>query len=249
MKIAVCIKRVPSTEARIKVAADGRSADPTGLEYVVSPYDEYGIEEALSLRDAKGGGEVVVVSVGPKEAETQIRTALAMGADRGILVKTDAALDPFSTGQAIAAALKDEKPDLVFFGIKAVDDDAAQVPAYACHALGIPLVSVVVKLEVGDGKLTARRQIEGGTEVMECPLPAGITAQKGLNTPRFASLPNIMKAKKKPIAELAAPAAAPKTETAKLELPPPRAPGKIVGTGVEAVPELVRLLREEAKVI
>lgn len=248
MKIAVCVKRVPSTEARIKPAPDGKSIDPAGVEYIVSPYDEFGIEEALKVRDAKGG-EVVVVSVGPKEAETQIRAALAMGADRGILAKTDAQLDPFSTAQAIAAALKDEKPDLVFFGIKAVDDDAAQVPAYACALLGIPLVSVAVKLEVGEGKAAVQRQIEGGTETMDVPLPAGITCQKGLNTPRFASLPNIMKAKKKPIAEVVPPPPAPKIETVKLDPPPPRPPGRIVGTGVEAVPELVRLLREEAKVI
>lgn len=249
MKIAVCVKRVPATDAKIKITPDGRAIDPAGIEYVMSPYDEYGVEEALKIKEARGGGEVVVVSVGPEEAQAQIRTALAMGADRGILVKDDAPRDPFSTAQALAAALRDFKPDLVFFGNKAVDDDAAQVPAYTCAALGLPLVSVVVKLELGDDALTAHRQIEGGVEVVACPLPAGITCQKGLNTPRFASLPNIMKAKKKPVDIVAPPPPAPKVEILKLEPPPPRSPGRIVGEGPSAVPELVRLLREEAKVI
>jgi electron transfer flavoprotein beta subunit len=250
MNIIVCVKRVPATDSRVRIAPDGKSIDPAGVKYVIGPYDEFAVEEALRIKEKEGKGEVIILCLGPADAATQIRSALAMGADRGIHLLDHATYrDPFSTGIALAEALKKLAFDLVLFGKQAVDDDALQVPAAVCRKLGIPLVQVVTKLERKEGRVTATRQIEGGSEIVETPLPAGITCQKGLNEPRYASLPNIMKAKKKPIETQEAPPPDNRTEIVKLEPPPARPPGKIVGEGAQTVPELVRLLHEEAKVI
>ena len=251
MKIAVCLKRVTDSEARLKVAADGKSLDPAGVNFDISPYDEFGIEEALKVKEANGGApEVVVLCAGPAEAATQIRRALAMGADRGILLKGDLPFgDAASAASALVGALKELAPDLCFFGKQAIDDDNLQVPAYVAAAMGWPLVTVVTKLEVKDGKATAQRQIEGGTEIVEVALPAAISCQKGLNTPRFASLPNIMKAKKKPLDEKPLSAEEPKVTVLGLSAPPARKAGRIVGQGADAVPALLQALQNEAKVI
>ncbi|MBI2919995.1 MAG: electron transfer flavoprotein subunit beta/FixA family protein [Planctomycetes bacterium] len=250
MNIVACVKRVPDSSARIKVASDGKSVDPAGIEFILNPYDEYAVEEALRLKEKAGSGEVTVLALGGPESAETIRKALAMGADRGIHLKETApGRDFIATAQAIAAALKDVKLDALLFGNKAIDDDGSQVAAMTATLLGLPYVGVVTKLEVADGKATAHRPIEGGAEIVEVPLPAAFSAQKGLNEPRFASLKGIMAAKKKPVEEKPAVAGEPRLELIKLEPPPPRAAGKIVGTGKEAVPALVKLLREEAKVV
>ena len=251
MKIVVCMKRVPDTTTQVRVNPDAKALDPTGVEYVINPYDEYGIEEALRIKEAKGGApEVVVLTLGPAESEPVIRKTLAMGADRAILHKdTLPYRDSYSVAAALAAELKSLAPDLILFGKQAVDDDAAQVPSIVAALLGIPKAMVVSKLELMEGKVRAQRDIEGGKEIQELPLPCAIGATKGLNEPRLPSLKGIMAAKKKPLEVKDAVAVEPILEVLRMEPPPPRPAGRIVGKGVEAVPELVRLLREEAKVL
>ena len=248
MKIAVCLKQVPSTETRIKIAADGKHIDPGGVTLVTNPYDEFALEEAIRIKEARGG-EVVAVSAGGSGAVTALRNALAVGADSAVLLKTDGDLDSLGTARLLAAEIGGRGFDLVLCGKQAVDDDGAQVGPMLAELLDLPCVTVVVKLEVGEGKARATREIEGGVEIVELPLPAVVSAQKGLNDPRYASLKGIMAAKKKPVEEKPVMAPPELVEIASLSLPPARQAGKIVGEGASAVPELVRLLREEAKVI
>jgi|SRR5271169_1623896 len=259
MKIVVCIKQVPDTETRIKIAPSGDSIAEGEVNWILSPFDEFAIEEALRLREARGG-EVVLVSLGPERVQTALRAGLAMGADQAVHVK-DALLDgsdPSSTATGLAAAVKTLAPfDLVLTGQQGVGGDHSQIPGRLAEILDLPQVTVVVKLEVGEGKAVAEREVEGGREVWDTSLPAVISAQKGLNEPRYASLKGIMASKKKPIhtvdAEalgLAAPALAPKTKVIAMELPPSRPPVTLV----EGAPEvqaktLIKLLHEEAKVI
>lgn len=262
MKIAVCIKQVPDTEARIKIGADGRSMDEAGVNLVVNPFDEYAVEEGLRQRE-KHGGKVVAYAVGDDRAATALRTVLAMGVDRAVHLK-DPALegsDGLGISRILAAALRLDSFDLVLFGKQAVDTDRGQVGPRVAELLDFPHVSMVVALSVEGGRLRAEREIEGACEVVESPLPAVITAQKGLNEPRYASLKGILSAKKKEIrvmgaadlgvdpSTVGAPGAAEVWE--KLELPPGRAGGKILKDmdPASAAAELVRILREEAKVI
>lgn len=264
MNIIVCLKQVPDTETQIKIAQDGKSIQEVDIKWVMNPYDEFGVEEALRLKE-KFGGEVIVVGLGPKRVTESIRTALAMGADRGILI-TDPALDgsdSLGIAKALAAAIKDLDFDLIFTGQRGVDDDAGLVGAALAEFLGIPQLSVIVKLEVSeDGKsLKANRPVEGQTLVIQSSLPALVTAQKGLNEPRYASLPGIMKAKKKPLEEkgLADLGLDPsefgenarKLRIMELTPPPQREAGRIVEgeTPEQKAAELARLLREEAKAL
>jgi electron transfer flavoprotein beta subunit len=249
----VCIKQVPDTETRVKVAADGRTLDPAGVTWILNPYDEFALEQALRIREAEGGGEVVVISLGGAGVQTTLRNALALGADRAIHLRTDTAQpEPLQVARALAAELQSpplQSARLIWFGKQAVDDDSAQVGPMTAELLGHPCVTVVAALELQGDRAVAEREIEGGREVVELTLPAVLAAEKGLNEPRYASLKGIMAAKKKPIEEKTATLAAPVLELISLAPPPPRAAGRIVGQGVEAVPELVRVLREEAKVI
>jgi electron transfer flavoprotein beta subunit len=261
MNSLVCIAYVPDTETKIKIAADGKSIDEADVKWIVSPYDEFGLEEALKVREAKGAGTVTVLGVGPERVKTGLRECLARGADEAIWV--DAAgvpyLDALGTAKALAAAAKGGAYDLYWFGQKGVGYDESLVGPMFAELAGVPHVGSVVKLELGDGKVTAHREIEGAHEVVECALPAVFTAQKGLNEPRYASLKGIMAAKKKPISEkkladLGVPEADPaqaKTRWRKLELPPARQAVKLVPADdpAGAGKELARLLREEAKVI
>jgi electron transfer flavoprotein beta subunit len=262
VKIAVCIKQVPDTETKVKIAADGRSLDEAGVTFVISPYDEFAIEEGLRIRE-KQQGEVVVFSTGDERAATSLRTALAMGADRAVHLK-DAAFegsDALGISRILAAALKPESFDLILMGKQAVGTDRGQIGPRVAELLGWPHVSVVTHLEVGEGRFQAHREIEGAHEIVEGSLPALVTAQKGLNEPRYASLKGILAAKKKEMKVLGAadlgldPAsvgkAGAKTRWEKLELPPPRTAGKLLKDmdPAAAARELVRLLREEAKVI
>src|SRR5881397_357413 len=252
MKIAVCIKRVADSETRVKIGPDGKSLDEAGVKFVLNPYDEFAVEEALKRREAAGSGEVAVFALGPAAAQETIRTALAMGADRGVLLQADRIpADGFETAKALAAELKDGGWDLILFGKMAIDDYNHQVGPMVAELLGLACVTAVAHLELAPGTGTAERETEGGIEVVEFPLPAVLTTEKGLNEPRYPALKGIMAAKKKPLdvkpATLGAGGGA--LEILALTPPPERKEGKIVGEGPAAVPELVRLLREEAKVL
>jgi electron transfer flavoprotein beta subunit len=249
LKTIVCIKRVPDTESRIRVAGDGRSIETAGLKYIISPYDEFALEAALRLRDAQGAGEITVLSLGDSAAGEQLRSALAVGADRAVLLKGEAGMDGLATARALAAHLKEADAELILFGMKAVDDDQQQVGAMVAELLGLPCISVVSELEIEDGKVVCQREVEAGIEVSEAPLPAVVTMTKGRHEPRYPSLKGIMAAKKKPLEEKDAAAAPARIEVKGLRNPPERPPGKVVGQGADAVPELVRLLREEAKAL
>ena len=247
----VCIKQVPDTETRVKLAAGGRSLDPTGVTMILNPYDEFAVEQALRVKEQLGAGEVVVVSVGTAAVQTTLRNALAMGADRALLLLMShaGAPDSLAVANALADAIRPLEPGIVWLGKQAVDDDSAQVGPMLATLLGRPCVSVLAKFELAGGIARVEREIEGGREQVEVPLPAVFTADKGLNEPRYASLKGIMAAKKKPIEERAVDLGAAHLERLALELPPPRAAGRIVGEGAAAVPALVRALREEARVL
>ncbi|HWC72525.1 MAG TPA: electron transfer flavoprotein subunit beta/FixA family protein [Gemmatimonadales bacterium] len=250
MKIACCIKRVPDSEARVKIAAGGKAIDDAGVKFVINPYDEFAVEEALRRKEKAGGGEVVVVCLGPAAAQETIRTALAMGADRGVLLQTDTVSpDSFETARLIAAELNSGGWDLILFGRMAIDDYNHQVGVIVAELLGLPCVSAVSHLDIEGAKGVAEREIEGGIEVVEFPLPAVLTVDKGLNEPRYPALKGIMAAKKKPLEVKPVESPAGAIEVVALTPPPERKEGKIVGEGASAVTELVRLLREEAKVL
>ncbi len=246
----VCVKQVADTETRVKVGGDGRSLDPAGVTWILNPYDEFAVEQALRVREAQGEGEVVVVTVGGPGVQTTLRNALAMGADRAIhLTCVTSAADPLAVARALAGVVRDLDPHLVWLGKQAMDDDAAQVGPMLAVLLGRPCVTAISTFALDGAVARVEREIEGGREVVEVDLPAVFTADKGLNEPRYASLKGIMAAKKKPIEERPAELGESNLDVLALTLPPARSAGRIVGTGVEAVPELVRVLREEAKVI
>ncbi len=250
MKIAVCVSHVPDTATKIKVGADQKSIDPSGVTYVVNPYDEYAIEEALKMKEKSGGdSEVIAISVGGDPNKETIRKSLAMGVDKGILLKDENTRDSFGVAKALAEEIKSLGCELVFCGKQSVDYDNSIVPQITAELLGYSCISVVVSLNIEGKKVTAEREIEGGKEVVETELPVIIGAQKGLNEPRYASLKGIMASKKKTIEEKPAAPVEQFTEVINMKKPPEKQPGRIIGTDSSAVPELVRLLREEAKVI
>ncbi len=248
MKVAVCVNHVPDTETKIKVGPDALTIDRTGVNFMLSPYDEIAVEEGLRIRD-KWKGDVVVLSLGGDVHKETLRKALAMGADRAVLLKDDAVRDSFAVAAALAEELKHIAPDVILFGRQSIDYDNAQVGTLVAEMLGLPSVAVVVKMEIQDGAVTCEREIEGGHEVVETRLPAVFLAQKGLNEPRYPSLKGIMAAKSKPIEEKPAAAAEIRVETLRLRKPPAKNPGRIIGTDKTAVSELIRLLHEEAKII
>lgn len=249
MNIAVCMKQTPDTETQIKIGDGGKSVDESGIKWIVNPYDEFAIEEGLRLTE-KFGGEVTLISLGPPGIEKTIREGLAMGAHKAIRIDAPAIpADPRVTALALAEVLREGHYDLIFFGKQAVDDDHTQVPSLVGTALDLPTVTVVVELNIENGKGTALREIEGGHERVSFSLPAVISAQRGLNEPRYRSLKGIMAAKKKPIEVKSVKLIDASLSIEKLQYPPPKKPGRIIGEGADAVPELVRLLHEEAKVI
>jgi electron transfer flavoprotein beta subunit len=256
MKVYVCVKHVPDTAASIKTAGENGFDDAT-VKFIVNPYDEYAVEQAVRLVES-AGGEVVAVSVGKEAAVATLRSAMAMGAARGILVTVDRQfLDSEITSLALKAAIeKDGKPDLIFTGKGAVDTEGFQTAYRLAEAMGLPVVNEVLKMELRDGKAVVEREIGGGTrEVLEAPLPCVIGATKGLNEPRYPKFPDIMKAKKKEVrqmtlADLGLSAEAAATELVKLEKVPDRTGAKMIpGTPREAARELVRILREDEKVL
>jgi electron transfer flavoprotein beta subunit len=256
MKIFVCVKHVPDTAAKITVV-DGTGFAET-CKFIVNPYDEYAIEEAVQLTTQAGGGEVVIVTVGRESAINTMRAALALGAHRGILIKTDAQfLDSALTSQALQKAIEaDGAADLIFCGKQSIDNEGMQTPFRLARALDMPVVTDVVSLSIGDGKAVAEREIGGGArEVLELSMPCIVGATRGLNEPRYPKLPDIMKAKKKEIkqidmADLGLDLAAALTEIVHLEAVPERGDARILeGTSRESVEQLVRILKEEEKVI
>src|SRR5205809_6173827 len=250
MKIAVCIKRVPDSETRVKVAADGKSLDEGGVKFVLNPYDEFAVEEALRRKEAAGAGEVAIVTVGPAAGQETIRTALAMGADRGVLLQADRIpADGLETAKALAAELKGGGWDLILFGKMAIDDYTHQVGPMVAELMGLPCVTSIGHLELGAGRGVGEREVEGGLAVVDFPVPAVLTTDKGLNEPRYPALKGIMAAKKKPLDIKPTALAVGGLEVLAMTPPPDRKDGRIVGEGVAAIPELLRLLREEAKVL
>jgi electron transfer flavoprotein beta subunit len=248
MKIAVCVSHVPDTAAKIKINSDAKSIDPTGVMFILNPYDEIAIEEALRTKE-KFGGEISVISVGSEASKESIRKALAMGVDNGILLKDDDPRDSFAVAKALSEEIRSLGCEIVFFGKQSVDYDNSITGQLTAELLGYSCISTVVNLKFENQKVIAEAETEGGRDIIESELPIVITTQKGLNEPRYASLKGIMTAKKKIIEEKPAFSVNNLSEIIRMYSPPPKSPGKILGTDSSAVPELVRLLREEAKVI
>ncbi len=256
MKIFVCIKQVPDTETKIKIAADGKSIDTTGVKWILCPYDEFAVEEAIRFKEKNAGATVTVVTAGPDRAVEALRTALAMGCDEAIHVATPEFADSYLVAKSLARAIEKNGPaHLIFTGKQAIDDDAAQVHQAMAEFLNLPAVTVVLRAQYGS-TLQLEREIEGGAiEKYEVAAPAVIAAQKGMNEPRYASLPNIMKAKKKEIKKLALgdldlADSQMKLGYSAMALPPERGSCRMIaGDAAAAAQELVKILHNEMKVI
>ena len=249
MDVIVCVKRVPDTETRIKISDDGAAIDPTGVKYILSPYDEFAVEAALRTKESAGEGDVTLVSLGDASAQETLRAGLAMGADKALLLEGPSSMDGLATAKALAAGLSDLDAPLVLLGVKAADDDQQQVGPMLGTLLGRACVTGVTAFEMGDGTVRCHREVEGGIEVVEATLPAVLTITKGTYEPRYASLKGIMAAKRKPMDTKPAEVADDRISVARLAPPPERAAGRIVGEGPDAAAELVRLLREEANAL
>ena len=249
MNVIVCVKRVPDTEARIRVDASGTAIDTAGIKYDISPYDAFAIEAALRSKEALGAGEVTLLTFGASAAQETLRKGLAMGADKAVLLTGEVSLDGLATAKVLAAELASLDAPLFLFGVKAADDDQQQVAPMVAALTGRSCVTGVSSFEVADGKALCHREAEGGSEVVEVDLPAVLSVTKGPNEPRLAALKGIMAAKRKPLEEKVAQDVGARVRLTALCEPPPRAAGRIVGEGPEAVSELVRLLREEANAL
>jgi len=255
----VCIAQVPDTESRIKIGSDGRHVDEAGIKFIVSPYDEFALEEAIRAKE-KSGGDVTVISFGPDRVQQALRESLARGATKALHVKGDSGdADSLGVAKVLAAAIKTVPHDVVFFGKQGVGTDNSLVGPMVAELLGYPQVNVVTHMEIGDGKLTAHRELEGAEDVIEATLPAVITAQKGLNEPRYASLKGIMAAKKitidtKTVADLGLSDGDifnQRVVVASLDLPPEKSGGRKIdgGDAAAAAKEIVKYIREEAKAL
>jgi electron transfer flavoprotein beta subunit len=250
VKIAVCIKRVPDQDVRFKIAAGGKAVDEVGLKFDMSDFDGYAAEVAIQLTEKAGAGEVTVVSVGPDAVQETLRKALSMGAHRAVQLKQETAVhDGASIAAALAAELKEGGYDLVLTGRMAVDTQNRSVGAHLAERLGLPYIGAISKLEIEGGTARARRELEGAYELVECPLPAVLSIDEGIARARYPSLKGIMGAKKKPMDVRPAQLGEQRYLIDSIELPPERTGGRIIGEGPDAVPELVRLLKEEAKVL
>lgn len=249
MNIAVCVKQVPDTEARIKLTDDHSAINEDEINFILNPYDEFAVEEALKIKE-NNDGEVTIISLGPDRVGSAIRSALAMGADKAIHIKCQKNPDdPLVVAGALAGVLQEGNYDLILMGKQAIDDDHTQLPSMLGQKLGLPAVTVVVKLDIEGDKIKAEREIDGAHEIIKCQMPAIISAQRGLNEPRYASLKGIMRAKKIQIEEREIELADENLQIIEFNYPPKKEAGKIVGDSADAVPELLRLLHEEAKVI
>jgi electron transfer flavoprotein beta subunit len=249
MRVMVCISYVPDTATRPSIAPDGKQIDRTGVKFILNPYDEYAIEEGLRIRE-RFGGEVLAACVGPEGAKEILRTALAMGVDRALLVRDEWTLDSYGVATALATVARQYQPDIVVTGRQSIDFDSFQMASTLGELLQYASVSVVSRLSIAeDGTVVAERDVEGGKEIVQTRLPCVVSVQKGINEPRYPKLPDIIKAKSKPIDEIAPPAVEPLCEIVTLELPQRRRAGKILGSSDADLDELIRLLHEEAKVI
>ncbi|MGB8422675.1 electron transfer flavoprotein subunit beta/FixA family protein [Paraburkholderia sp.] len=242
MKVLVPVKRVVDANVRVRVKADGSAVDIANVKLSMNPFDEISVEEAVRLKEAGVASEVVVVSCGVQACQETLRTAMATGADRGILVETDTELQPLAVAKLLKALVDKEQPQLVMLGKQAIDDDANQVGQMLAALLGWPQATFASKVSVEAGKATVTREIDGGLETIEVDLPAVVTTDLRLNTPRYATLPNIMKAKKKPL-DVVTPAAlgvdiAPRLSTLKLAEPAKRAAGMRVADAADLVAKL-----------
>jgi electron transfer flavoprotein beta subunit len=246
MNIVVCVSQVPDTAARVVVGADGKGIDPKGVKFILNPYDEFAVEEALRRKE---GGAVTLVCVGGESAKEALRLGLAMGADKAILVKDEVRADSFLVATQLAEVIKGLSADLILLGRQSVDYDSAQMGPTLAELLGMPCVTFVTSLDINGSSVRAERDVEGGKEVVEATLPCIVTAQKGLNEPRYPKLPDIMKAKSKPIEERAPVEAQVRVRTVSMRPPEQKGAGKIFESSPDTVKELVRLLHEEAKVI
>src|SRR5215211_1868407 len=250
VKIAVCIKRTPDSESRFKIAASGVAIDEAGLKFDIDDFAGYAVEAALQINEKTGGGETVVIAVGPDGVLESLRKAMSMGADRAVQLKTDTTpADGLAVAKALAAELKDGGFDLVLFGKHAFDTSAGVVGTATAELLGIPCVTAATKLDIANGRGTARRELEGVAEIVEFPLPAAVTIDEGIARPRYPSLKGIMAAKKKSLETKPAQLGDVRVRVKRMELPPDGPPGRIIGEGVASIPELVRLLQTEAKVL
>ncbi len=250
MKIAVCIKRVPEMDVNFKIAPSGKAVDETGLKWDMSDFDGYAVEAALQLTEKLGAGEVHVISLGPDVVQETLRKALSMGVAKATQLKCDAVpADSTSIAHALAAELKDGGYDLVMFGKMSIDGASGVTQFVVAELLGLPMVHGCSKLEVANGRGTARREIEGGGELVSFPLPAVVSIDEGIARPRYPSLKGIMAAKKKPLDVKPAQLGDVRLTVTKMDLPPARSAGRIIGEGAAAVPELVKLLQTEAKVL
>ena len=249
MKILVPVKRVIDYNVKVRVKADNSGVELANVKMAMNPFDEIAVEQALRIKEASQADEVIAVSIGPQESQDTIRTALAMGADRGILVKADHDVEPLCVAKILKALVDKEVPELVILGKQAIDDDCNQTGQMLSAFLDWPQSAFVSNLEIKDKKIISIREVDGGLEHMECNLPAIVTVDLRLNEPRYASLPNIMKAKRKPLEEMSPSDLGVDTnkrlEVIKVEDPPSREAGMIL----ESVGDLVNKLKNEAKVI
>ena len=249
MKLLVAVKRVVDYNVKIRVKADNSGVETANVKFSMNPFDEIAVEEAVRLKEAGKATEVVVVSMGPAAAQETIRTALAMGADRGVLVASDDELQPLAVAKLLKAVVEREQPGLVILGKQAIDDDSNQTGQMLAALLGWPQGTFASKVAVeGDG-LTVTREVDGGLETVSLTLPAVVTADLRLNEPRYASLPNIMKAKKKPLDTVDAAALGVDTRPRLLTLRVEEPPKRKAGVKVPDVATLVDKLKTEAKVI
>lgn len=253
MKIAVLIKRVPDMDLRFKIASNGTSVDESGLKFDISDFDGYAVEAALQTKEKQAdpaASEVVVISLGPDVVQETLRKAMSLGADRAIHLKCDTPVhDSYAIATALAAELKGGGYDLVMFGRMSIDTANQSTGPIVAELLGLPIITAISKLSLEGGRVKARRELEGSYELIECPMPAVVTIDEGIARPRYPSLKGIMAAKKKPLEVKPAQVGEERYKLDKMELPPERAAGRIIGEGKDAVPELVRLLKEEAKVL
>ncbi len=248
MNILVCVSHVPDTTTRVVVGPDGKSMNPAGVKFILNPYDEFAIEEGLRLRE-QFGGTVTTVTVGSDASKDVLRTALAMGSDTAVLVKDEARSDSFVVASAIAELALETSPDLILFGRQSIDFDSFVLPSMVAELMGWPSISMTSSLTISGGDITAERDIEGGREHVSSSLPCVISAQKGLNNPRYPKLPDIMKAKSKPIVERAASQVAQRVETLDMQLPETKRLNRVFTDADADLDQVVRLLHEEAKVI
>lgn len=248
MNILVCISQVPDTTAKIQVSGDGKSIEKTGIKFILNPYDEFAIEEGLRLRE-RFGGTVTALTVGPETSKEILRTALAMGVDKAGIVKTDDILDSYNVAENIAGYAKSISPDLVIFGRQSIDFDSSGMAPMVAEMLDLPSISVVSSWNIENNAISAERDIEGGKEVLTCSIPCVISAQKGLNDPRYPKLPDIMKAKSKPIEEIASCHGSALVSLTSMALPSSKRVGMIVGDSEAEIASVVTALHEQAKVI